>query len=137
ETIDYIFDRYGEQYFRDLEVKVIKEFSSKKGIVISTGGGVILNFKNIERLKRNGMIFLLDANIDTIVSNIQSSNASLENRPLLKDSDYLDCRIKDIYKERKKLYLSSANYIIKVDKKTCENIGNEIIYIYKQVNSCS
>ncbi|WP_236914946.1 shikimate kinase [Clostridium sp. Cult2] len=137
ETIDDIFSKYGEEYFRFLEKKAIKRVASEKRTVISTGGGVVLNNKNIQLLQSNGIIFLLKASINTMVSNIESTPSSKERRPLLKDSSCLRQRIKKIYKEREKIYLASANQIINVDGKTIEKIGDEIIYIFKQLNPCS
>ena len=44
--IGEIFDRYGEDYFRNLETAVVRKVSKFKSHVISTGGGVVLRFEN-------------------------------------------------------------------------------------------
>lgn len=127
KTIPYIFSQYGEKKFRDLESKVIDDLSSETGIIISTGGGVVLNKKNIYLLKKKGVLFFLKANMDTLVKNIESSSQT--HRPLLENNKSLGDRIRNIYKKRKELYISSADYIVKVDRKSVEEIGEEIIYI--------
>lgn len=137
KTIDYIFNIYGEEYFRSLEREAIKSLSSKKGVIISTGGGVVLDNQNIQILKENGIIFLLKASIETIVSNIETSPSHKEKRPLLKDSLCLSERIGKLYNDRKKLYILSANQIINVDGKTIDKVGDEIIHIFQQLNPCS
>lgn len=126
-TIPYIFSEYGEKYFRDLEGKVIDDLSSETGLIISTGGGVVLNKKNIYLLKKKGTLFFLEANIETLVKNIESSSQT--HRPLLENNKGLWDRIRNIYKKREELYLSSGDYIVKVDNKSVEEIGEEIIYI--------
>lgn len=134
--IIYLIDT-GKNTLGPLEKEIIKNISSRKGTVISTGGGVILDNENVELLKRNGIIFLLKASINTIVSNLKSSPSYQESRPLLKDSLSLRNRILEIYREREKLYLSSANMIVNVDGISIEKIGEEIIYVYKNLNPCS
>lgn len=126
-TIPYIFNEYGEKYFRGLEEKVIKDISLKTGLIISTGGGVVLNKKNVHLLKKKGILFFLEATIDTIVKNIESSFQT--HRPLLENNKGLEDRIRNIYKKREELYISSGDYIVKVDNKSVEEIGEEIIYI--------
>ena len=126
-TIPYIFSEYGEKYFRGLEEKVIKDISLKTGLIISTGGGVVLNKKNVHLLKKKGILFFLEATIDTIVKNIESSFQT--HRPLLENNKGLEDRIRNIYKKREELYISSGDYIVKVDNKSVEEIGEEIIYI--------
>ena len=135
KTIHDIFGEHGEKYFRDLENKVIESLKSNNGMVISTGGGVVLNKNNIDILNESGNIFLLDANIETLINNIKSSPKSKEHRPLLYDHN-LDASIKELYNRRKELYFSSADYIIQVNNRTIEDIGSEIIYIFEQLNPC-
>jgi shikimate kinase len=128
KTIEYIFTIYGEAYFRGLEEKLIYNLKGKEGLVISTGGGVVLSRSNMDILKKDGKIILLDASIDTLAKNIASSSSNRNHRPLLNHKDLYNS-IKKIYDDRKELYFSNADYIIHVDNKTFETIGDEIIYI--------
>ncbi len=127
DNIEQIFSKYGEGYFRVLEMQVIDDLKGNEDIVISTGGGVVINRENIDILRENGVIFYLEASIDTLVRNIMLSK---EKRPLL-DADHLDNSIKAIYNRRKRLYIASADYIIRVDNKSVETIGDEVISIFK------
>lgn len=58
-TINEIFDKCGEEYFRKTECEVIKKAAEMKNVVIATGGGVVLNEQNIENLRKTGVIFNL------------------------------------------------------------------------------
>lgn len=136
ETIDYIFKKYGEDYFRHLEKQAIIETSSKDGVIISTGGGAILKTRNRKVLKDNGVVFFLNADVSTLVSNILSSTSSKGHRPLL-DMDNLYNSISKLYAERYELYSITADHIINVDNKSIEEIGNEIIFIFNQYIYCS
>ncbi len=78
KPIPQIFSEIGEEGFRKIEAETVQRIaSSVTGAIISTGGGVILNEKNIQSLKRNGRIYFLNRPIDTIVPT--------EDRPLSSD----------------------------------------------------
>ena len=103
--ISDIFSNEGEEYFRELETKYLKELSEKEGIIISTGGGAVKNKENIDILKENGIIVFLNRTIDDI------SRENHRNRPLLQNPD----NIQKLYDERIKLYRRYADIIIKND----------------------
>ena len=96
---DLILEK-GEKYFRDLETAVIKELSTKTGLIIATGGGAVLREENLRALKQNGKIFLLDAPLSRLVPTA--------DRPLSNDKE----RLQKLYNERKDIYRSSADIIV-------------------------
>jgi len=53
-------------YFRQKENEKIRELALKRGIVISTGGGVVLEPKNMELLQANGLIVFLNRDLKNI-----------------------------------------------------------------------
>ena len=57
--ISDIFEYYGEPYFRSLETDIVRELADRDGLVISTGGGLVLKPENSELLKKNGRIFFI------------------------------------------------------------------------------
>lgn len=130
--IEDIFSLYGESYFRKLESNVAKDISDYENTIISTGGGIVLNSKNIINLKKRGIIVFLEASIDTITNNLRSSTTI---RPLLSDSENLDGNTKKLYDSRKKLYLSSADFIISVDNKSIRKIAYEVLEKCVKINS--
>lgn len=83
-TITEIFGSKGEQYFRNVEAKVIEEISAFSGKVIATGGGAILDPKNIENLKQNGKLYFIDRPLESLVATadrpLSSNRADLEKR---------------------------------------------------------
>ena len=56
KSIPEIFAEQGEAAFRALESDVIQGLSASTGLIISTGGGAILNPDNVRRLRRNGLL---------------------------------------------------------------------------------
>ena len=104
-VISDIFSNEGEEYFRELETKYLKELSEKEGIIISTGGGAVKKKENIDILKKTGIVVFLDRTIDAI------SKENHRNRPLLQNIENLW----KLYDERIKLYRKYADIIIKND----------------------
>lgn len=121
-SISEIFEKYGEDYFRELEMKMVEKVSRLNGTIISTGGGVIKNQINIKHLKNNGEIFFLNPDFSEIVSRISKSTT----RPLIKNK----VNMEKLYKERLPVYLKYADYII--DKNTSEESVGEILEITKK-----
>ena len=101
--ISDIFSNEGEEYFRNLETKYLKELSEKEGLIISTGGGAVKKKENIDILKQNGIVIFLNRTIADI------SKENHENRPLLQDID----NIQKLYDERIDLYKKYSDIIIK------------------------
>jgi len=46
-TIPEIFARHGEEYFRDIETAALRQALENSGIVLSTGGGILLRPENV------------------------------------------------------------------------------------------
>ncbi len=115
-TITEIFAKKGESEFRKIESEIIKELSAKQGLVIATGGGAVLNSRNVDFLKANGIILFLDRNIEDI--------EATADRPLSSNRRDLEKR----YNERYPIYLSAADYRI-----NCTNEINENIKTIKEV----
>lgn len=114
KTIPEIFKEYGEEYFRDLERDIIREESINNNVVISTGGGSIIDNSNLKNLKTTSFIIFLDCDIETIYNRIKDST----NRPLILNSDNVFQTISELYSKRKMLYQISADFIIKINSDT-------------------
>ncbi len=82
--IPEIFKKDGEARFRELEKEAIRQVAlSQSGIVITTGGGAVLDPENLEILKRTGWVVALSASPQTIYERVKDSR----HRPLLKGGD--------------------------------------------------
>ena len=100
-SVSDIFKFYGEERFRDLETACAKAASAGSGMVIATGGGVVLRNENILALRKNGLIVFLDRPPEDIAKDIDCNN-----RPLLAGGE--DALFK-MAVERRPLYISSAD----------------------------
>ena len=122
--INEIFEKYGEEYFRKLETKMLKEIINDDNIIISTGGGIINSTINLEILKNTQNVIFLDANEQTIMYNLKNE---INNRPLLKNSTNIEQTIKNLIDQRYNKYMYVADKVIDVNKKNINEIIKEII----------
>jgi len=81
--IRYIFEKEGEARFRERERDVIADLTALEGVVIATGGGVILDPANRERLAATGTVVYLETTVDTLVRRTKAT----KTRPLLMNDD--------------------------------------------------
>jgi shikimate kinase len=125
--ISEIFNRFGEERFRDIETEMVKLITKKKGQVISTGGGVVLRDENLYYLKSSGIVFCLTASPDTIFERIKDG----KNRPLLQGSNQKEMIIELMTK--RKPYYKKADLMIDTDSLTAEKVAEIIIKEYKRL----
>ena len=123
-TVQKIFEKNGEAFFREVEEEVTLQTLKDKNKIISLGGGAFMNPKIREQIFLSSKSFWLDLDIDSIEARIKS----LKKRPLLNTHNVKDT-LKKIYLERKKTY-GLANYKINCNKLNAEIIADKIIKLY-------
>lgn len=108
-----IYKEKGEDYFKDLERKIIAEESLENNIVISTGGDSIIDNKNIKSLKETSFVVYLNCSIGCIYERVKDKT----HRPLL-NVDNLYETIVELYEKRRILYEISCDFIVDIDADT-------------------
>ena len=130
KPITQIFAEDGEIAFRELEIAVTKDVARKHDQVIATGGGIILNRINIDRLRQNGIIVYLTVTPLEILKRV----AGDEGRPLLNTPDK-EKQIKELLASRRPLYEGAADIKINTTGRSIKVIVNEIAEtIQNQIN---
>lgn len=120
-SISLIFDIEGEPGFREWESKVLDELTSKKGVVLATGGGAILSASNRRMLSKRGIVTYLSASPDLLMKR----TAYDSSRPLLETDDRFG-KIKSLLKERGPIYRRTADITVNIDNITTKKIINLI-----------
>lgn len=113
-SISEIFSLDGEKHFRMIEKQVCLDLKDKDSLIISTGGGVIVNEINMVNLKNNGKVIYLKASFTTVSKRLKN----FKNRPLFKDLK----EAKKLFDLREKLYKKFADIIIITDDKNIDEI---------------
>jgi shikimate kinase len=121
--IPAIVEKHGWPWFRDLESAVTKRFAEREGLILDTGGGVILRPENTESLRRGGALFWLEASVEVIVERIRSSS----ERPSLTEGKSFLQEVAAVLEERLPLYRAAADRAIATDALTPAAVADEII----------
>ncbi|MBY8982250.1 MAG: shikimate kinase [Candidatus Lokiarchaeota archaeon] len=124
KSIPEIFSDDGEIRFREYEIAVCKEISSYQKVVISCGGGVVLNKINIDYLKRNCYIVLLEASVDTIFQRAMKDGK--ETRPVI-DKEDPKKEIEKVLNFRAPFYKAAAEITIDTSNRQIDEIINLIL----------
>ena len=123
-SVSEIFDKRGEDYFRNLEEKITLKSLKKIKNVVSLGGGGFINDKIRNTILANHFSFWLNWDESTLIKRIKGS----KKRPLVFKST--DQEIRSIIKSRSKIY-SNAQFKINCNKLTKTEIVKKIIKIYE------
>ncbi len=83
KPIATIFADEGESRFRDIETEVLTNLVGVCGIILATGGGIVLRPENRDLMRRIGVIAWLDASPDALFERVSRT----QKRPLLKSPD--------------------------------------------------
>lgn len=107
-SIQEIFEKDGEDYFRSLELKVLEEIiSSTENVVISTGGGFPCFYENMSEMLNCGFVVFLSTDSNILYNRLKNDR----KRPLLKSSSDLLNYIDTTLAKREPIY-NKAHLII-------------------------
>jgi shikimate kinase len=123
ETIAEIFARRGESYFRELEAETAAEVSVRDRVVISCGGGIVLNHDNINKLKRKAVVVYLDAKPSAILRRVTRAG---QVRPLLEVADPA-ATVNSLLEMRRPLYEQAADIVIDTTDMTIDEVVRDIM----------
>ena len=120
--IPWIFDREGEQGFRDREVAVLADLAQLEGVVLATGGGTVLREENRRTLAQGGQVIYLHASVDQQVTR----TARDRQRPLLQTTDPRGV-LQRLMEKRDPLYRQVADLVVEVDDRSKYHVLAEIV----------
>ena len=122
-----IFEYYGEEKFRDIEYKEIRNIQKNCNAVIATGGGAFTNKKNISILNMTGLTLWLDANPLIIIKRLKKNTSS---RPLLKEVD-IETYVNNLLIKRNPFY-AKANLTIVSSQTSKKKTKNKMLLEIKK-----
>lgn len=129
QSIAEIFRNEGEASFRRKESDFVKTGHPKVGVVVSCGGGLVIQEGMSELLKNLGVVICLFASPETIIERTSRNN----KRPLLNVEDP-EAKVLELLAEREPHYLA-AGTCISTDERPIQDVVEHICRIYKkQIN---
>ena len=120
--IPLIFELEGEAGFRKRERDLLAELVMREGIVLATGGGVVLSARNRTNLAEHGFVIYLDAPVDLLVARV----ARDRHRPLMQTPDP-KATMREIMGIRDPLYRESADIVVRSSHRSSRFVVREIL----------
>lgn len=121
-TIPEIFERLGEEAFRDGERKVIARLMTEEPMVIATGGGAFMAHETREAIAARGVAVWLDADLETLVRRTSRRTS----RPLLNAGDP-GTILADLMATRYPVYAGAPVRVVSSDEVTADEVADQIV----------
>jgi len=121
-SISEVFEKHGEEKFRDAETEVLRNFAPDRAAIITTGGGIVLRPANVELLKRLGTIVWLNADETTLFERASRRNT----RPLLQNDDPRAV-FSELFRKRARIYKATADFAIDTSNLNHDEVAETIL----------
>ncbi len=125
KPISELFREEGEVGFRARERALVEELAGEAGRVIATGGGVVLDPRNLLDFERGGVVVCLLAGVETILRRV----AAQDHRPLLEQGDKR-ARVGALLEQRRPLY-QAIRHRVDTDHNVLERTVAAVVAIYR------
>ena len=119
--IPFIFEKEGEEGFRNREVKVIDELSQRDGSVLATGGGAVVDPQSRSRLGARGFVVYLHTTVEQQLERTQRGRV----RPLLENENPAEI-LAALMEARDPLYREIADLVVETDGRRVNTVAREI-----------
>ncbi|WP_028693352.1 shikimate kinase AroK [Pseudomonas cremoricolorata] len=127
-NIPWIFDKEGEPGFRDREQAMIGELCELQGVVLATGGGVVMREANRQALRQGGRVIYLHASVEQQVGR----TARDRNRPLLRTANP-EATLRALLELRDPLYREIADLVVETDERPPRMVVLDILERLEQL----
>lgn len=125
-TIAEIFERDGEPGFRSLERDVMHQLLQTENLVLSAGGGAIIDAQTREQMQSAGPVVWLSASVDTIDRRLNGDPETTSMRPKLTEQGGRE-EIVDVLSTREPIYRGCATLTVETDMASPDAITETIL----------
>jgi shikimate kinase len=109
-AIATIFEHVGERGFREREKAILGELLDGEGVLVSTGGGAVLDFDNRQRMRQRGFVVHLQVSVESQLKRLGRDRS----RPLLQHGDPEQV-LRTLASVREPLYAEIADLVLDTD----------------------
>lgn len=122
-SVGHIFEVEGEQGFREREARLLAEIgrAGNGGVVIATGGGIILRESNRRVMRKSGTVVYLRASPELLWERLKDC----QSRPLLSASDPRST-ITQLLEARGPLYAAEADFTVEAGAESATSMAAKI-----------
>jgi shikimate kinase len=131
-TIRELFEKMGEGHFRKLESEVVQQCCGADNAVLATGGGAILDPRNVEALRRDGFVIHLSADPTELWRRISRDRATHDNRPqLVKDASSGIDELKLLLRSRAAAYAQARHAEVIVEGRSPDEVADAVLVLMR------
>lgn len=131
KRITDFFAQDGEPAFRKIESEVVAELAQRRGAVISTGGGLIVDPANLASLKAHAFVVCLWASPEMIFERTRHAS----HRPLLQTADPL-ARIRELLAAREPAY-RQADVLLNTEFRSIKEVTQQVLHQFHAARRAS
>jgi len=125
--IPTIFEFEGEAGFRKREQAILDELTKLRGIILSTGGGAVMDATSRQHLTARGLVIYLYCSPEQQFARTQKDRS----RPLLKTENPL-AKLQELMDQRDPLYRQVADYTVSTEKRNAASVTKEIVQLVSE-----
>jgi shikimate kinase len=125
-SIPSIFEEFGEPCFRDWEERMLGDLTARPGLILATGGGVILRAINRQRLREFGFVVWLTADPASLADRLLANPRGLAHRPALTPAGTI-AELADVLLARADFYRDVADLVVETGGRTTRQVVEEIL----------
>lgn len=129
-SITEIFETYGEEKFRDAETETLRNLSPMRGMIIVTGGGIVIRSENTDLLKSLGTVVWLKGDEATLFERASRRNT----RPLLQNENPRAI-YSELFRQRVPLYKAAADFEVDTSNLDHDQVAEIILTKMEEVNA--
>ncbi len=122
---------HGWDYFRAIEREIISEVSNYDNLIVSAGGGVVIDPENVKVLKRNGLIIWLKADVEVLLERMVRDLRSAIERPSLTGRGTLK-EFKEVLVQRGPLYERASEVQVDTSLLDVDGVVNQVLSIFEE-----
>ena len=126
KPIAQVFATDGEAAFRALEVDAIQAVCERDRLVVSVGGGAVLDSRNVARLRASSHVVRLDGEPAVLARRVEHGRRA-GNRPLLSGDEEVEATLRRLRDEREDAYASAAHLTVSTGDRPIEAVAAEVL----------
>ena len=125
-SVAEIIAQHGWDEFRRMERDLITEIVEKKGMVAATGGGAVLDPKNVVDMKKSGAVVWLDASPEISEKRMRNDPKTVSLRPSITGRGAVE-ETAVLMEQRRALYRGATDHRVGTDQMTLDEVAGAIL----------
>lgn len=125
-SVQELFASEGEGAFRRREAEAIREAVRGGRRVVATGGGAVLRYRTVARIRREGVVVLLEGSVTTIAARMRADPRTASLRPRLA-SGTIEEEVEALLARRAPVYRRAADVRVSTEGRSVQEVVEDVM----------